>query len=164
METSIMETKQKQYEELLDIVLKLKNELSACYDVLKTSFNPLNNISLFEKKGAILKEITEKIKESGIFLSKKEADTENEFLDENDYYSYSRAEEIKEIIKVEIYELSKINEAFSSLVRKNIYYNQLTISFITDAFKRNSIYDRSGANNALFSPLKNVLMKSGVRI
>ncbi|MGC8554880.1 MAG: hypothetical protein ACP5NA_05270 [Candidatus Acidulodesulfobacterium sp.] len=152
------ETRQKKYEELLDTVLKLKNELSVCYNVLKTSFNPIGNISLFEKKGAILKEITEKIKESGIFLSKQDG----EVSDGND--ECFRAEEIKEIIKAEIYELSKINEAFSSLVRKNIYYNQLTISFITDAFKRNSIYDRSGSNNASFSPLKNVLMKSGVRI
>ena len=158
METSGIETKQKKYEELLDIVLKLKNELSDCYNVLKTGFNPLVNISLFEKKGSILKEITEKIKESGIFPSK----TENEVSDEND--DRLRAEEIKGIIKAEIYELSKINEAFSSLVRKNIYYNQLTISFITDAFKRNSIYDRSGSNDASFSPLKNVLMKSGLRI
>jgi hypothetical protein len=150
------ETKLKTYEELLDIILKLKSELSDCYSVLKTSFNPLSNISLFEKKGAILKEITEKIKESGIFLSKHN----DEFSEGND----DAAEEIKEIIKAEIYELSKINEAFSSLIRKNINYNQLTISFITDAFKRNSIYDRSGSNNASFSPLKNVLMKSGVRI
>ena len=150
------ETKLKTYEELLDIILKLKIELSDCYNVLKTSFNPLGNISLFEKKGSILKEITQKIKESGIFLSKQD----NEISDENNY----RAEEIKEIIKTEIYELSKINESFSSLVRKNIYYNQLTISFITDAFKRNSIYDRTGSNNDSFSPLKNVLMKSGVRI
>ncbi len=150
------ETKLKTYEELLDIVLKLKSELSGCYSVLKTSFNPLSNISLFEKKGAILKEITEKIKESGIFLSKQD----DEVSKGND----DGAEEIKEIIKAEIYELSKINEAFSSLIRKNINYNQLTISFITDAFKRNSIYNRSGSNNASFSPLKNVLMKSGVRI
>ena len=150
------EIKLKKYEELLDIVLKLKIELSDCYNVLKTSFNPLSNISLFEKKGVILKKITEKIKESGIFLSKHN----DEFSEEND----DGAEEIKEIIKAEIYELSKINEAFSSLIRKNINYNQLTISFITDAFKRNSIYDRSGSNNASFSPLKNVLMKSGVRI
>ena len=150
------EIKLKKYEELLDIVLKLKSELSDCYSVLKTSFNPLSNISLFEKKGVILKKITEKIKESGIFLSKHN----DEFSEEND----DGAEEIKEIIKAEIYELSKINEAFSSLIRKNINYNQLTISFITDAFKRNSIYDRSGSNNASFSPLKNVLMKSGVRI
>ena len=152
------ETKLKTYEELLDIILKLKSELSDCYNVLKTSFNPLSNISLFEKKGSILKEITEKIKESGIFLSKQydEVSEENEDKD--------KAEEIKEIIKAEIYELSKINEAFSSLIRKNINYNQLTISFITDAFKRNSIYDRSGSNNPSFSPLKNVLMKSGVRI
>ncbi|MHB1703102.1 MAG: hypothetical protein ACYCS0_02625 [bacterium] len=150
------EIKLKKYEELLDIVLKLKSELSDCYSVLKTSFNPLSNISLFEKKGAILKEITEKIKESGIFLSKQD----DEVSKGND----DGAEEIKEIIKTEIYELSKINEAFSSLIRKNINYNQLTISFITDAFKRNSIYDRSGSNNASFSPLKNVLMKSGVRI
>ncbi len=152
------ETKLKTYEELLDIILKLKTELSDCYNVLKTSFNPLSNISLFEKKGSILKEITEKIKESGIFLSKQydEVSEENEDKD--------KAEEIKEIIKAEIYELSKINEAFSSLIRKNINYNQLTISFITDAFKRNSIYDRSGSNNPSFSPLKNVLMKSGVRI
>jgi hypothetical protein len=152
------ETKLKTYEELLDIILKLKTELSDCYNVLKTSFNPLSNISLFEKKGAILKEITEKIKESGIFLSKQcdEVSEENEDKD--------KAEVIKKIIKAEIYELSKINEAFSSLIRKNINYNQLTISFITDAFKRNSIYDRSGLNNDSFSPLKNVLMKSGVRI
>ena len=149
-------TKLKTYEELLDVVLKLKTELSDCYSVLKTSFNPLSNISLFEKKGAILKEITEKIKESGIFLSKHN----DEFSEGND----DGAEEIKEIIKAEIYELSKINEAFSSLIRKNINYNQLTISFITDAFKRNSIYDRSGSSNASFSPLKNILMKSGVRI
>ena len=152
------ETKLKTYEELLDIILKLKIELSDCYNVLKTSFNPLSNISLFEKKGAILKEITEKVKESGIFLSKQgdEVSEENEDKD--------KAEVIKKIIKAEIYELSKINEAFSSLIRKNINYNQLTISFITDAFKRNSIYDRSGLNNDSFSPLKNVLMKSGVRI
>ena len=43
-------TKLKTYEELLDVVLKLKTELSDCYSVLKTSFNPLSNISLFEKK------------------------------------------------------------------------------------------------------------------
>ncbi len=157
-------TKQKTYEELLDAVLKLKNELSDCYAVLKTSFNPLDNINLFEKKRSILKEITEKIKESGIFLSNEKPDLEVSQDDDGYIGLELKTEEIKEIIKAEIYELSKINEAFSSLIRKNMYYNQLTISFITDAFKRNSIYDRSGLNNSSFSPLKNILMQTGVRV
>ncbi len=165
MENAENEIIQKKYEELLKIVGTLKKELYDSYHILKTSFNPLINLNLFERKRTILKEITEKIKKSGLFLAKRAAErTGYNYEDGISAEEAGRIEEIKALIKAEVFELSEINEAFSSLIRENIYYNQLTISFITDAFRRNSIYDRAGGNNTGFSPLKNVLMKSGVRV
>ena len=68
------------------------------------------------------------------------------------------------LIKAENALFNSAISSISALIKKNIYYNQLTISFITDAFNKNSIYDRAGGSNSNFFPLKNVLMKSGVRV
>ncbi len=139
----------KNLESLLKIILTLKKELSESYLMLKTNFNPLNNLDLFNNKRAALKDITERIKTFGpIFI-----ETGNEDL-----------ESVKEKIKSEMAEITNLNTAFYGLIKKNIYYSQLTISFITDAFNKSSIYNRSGANNADFFPLKNVLIGSGVRV
>ena len=131
-------------EDLLGIVKRLKKELEDSYSMLKVNFNPLKNIDIFDDKRKVLKEIAEKIKEFG-------AATGDDA-------------EIKELLKAEILEIAELNSAFSALIKKNIYYNQLTISFITEAFNKSSIYDKAGVNNSNFFPLKNVLMKSGVRI
>ena len=147
----------KKLEDLLSIVRRLKKELNESYLILRTDFNPLKNIDVFDNKRIILKEITEKIKEFGVIT----ADGGDRGKDgvPDDY-----CEKIKELLKTEILEIAELNVAFSSLVKKNIYYNQLTISFITDSFNKSSIYDRAGGNNSNFFPLKNVLMKSGVRV
>ncbi|MCL4428318.1 MAG: flagellar protein FlgN [Deltaproteobacteria bacterium] len=141
---------EKKLEDLLKIVLKLKQELNEAYLILKTNFNPLKNIDIFDNKRTALKETAEKIKDFGAFSTDDDRDEDNE--------------KIKELIKAEMREIAELNNAFSGLIKKNIYYNQLTISFITDAFNKSSIYDRAGGNNSNFFPLKNVLMKSGVRV
>ena len=143
-------------EDLLGIVKRLKKELDDSYSMLKGNFNPLKNIDIFDDKRKVLKEIAEKIKEFGAVTGGNE-----EISGEDGVRGGS---EIKELIKAEILEIAELNSAFSSLIKKNIYYNQLTISFITEAFNKSSIYDRAGVNNSNFFPLKNVLMKSGVRI
>ena len=143
-------------EDLLGIVRRLKKELDDSYSMLKTNFNPLKNIDIFDDKRKILKEIAEKIKEFGTVAGGNE-----EISGEDGVRGSS---EIKELLKAEILEIAELNSAFSALIKKNIYYNQLTISFITDAFNKNSIYDRAGGSNSNFFPLKNVLMKSGVRV
>ena len=143
-------------EDLLGIVKRLKKELEDSYSMLKTNFNPLKNIDIFDDKRKVLKEIAEKIKGFGAVAGGNE-----EISGEDGVRGSS---EIKELLKAEILEIAELNSAFSALIKKNIYYNQLTISFITDAFNKNSIYDRAGENNSNFFPLKNVLMKSGVRI
>ena len=135
---------EKKLEDLLGIVKRLKKELEDSYSMLKVNFNPLKNIDILDDKRKVLKEIAEKIKEFGAVTGGNE--------------------EIKELLKAEILEIAELNSAFSALIKKNIYYNQLTISFITDAFNKNSIYDRAGGSNSNFFPLKNVLMKSGVRV
>ena len=147
----------KKLEDLLSIVRRLKKELNESYLILRTGFNPLKNIDVFDNKRIILKEITEKIKEFGVITADGGDGGKDGVLD--DY-----CEKIKELLKTEILEIAELNVAFSSLVKKNIYYNQLTISFITDSFNKSSIYDRAGGNNSNFFPLKNVLMKSGVRV
>ena len=143
-------------EDLLGIVKRLKKELNDSYSMLKGNFNPLKNIDIFDDKRKVLKEIAEKIKEFGAVTGGNE-----EISGEDGVRGGS---EIKELIKAEILEIAELNSAFSALIKKNIYYNQLTISFITEAFNKSSIYDRAGVNNSSFFPLKNVLMKSGVRI
>ncbi len=143
-------------EDLLGIVKRLKKELDDSYSMLKGNFNPLKNIDIFDDKRKVLKEIAEKIKGFGAVAGGNE-----EISGEDGVRGSS---EIKELIKAEILEIAELNSAFSSLIKKNIYYNQLTISFITEAFNKSSIYDRAGVNNSNFFPLKNVLMKSGVRI
>ena len=153
-----MDANKKKLEDLLSIVKRLKKELNESYSILRTNFNPLKNIDAFDNKRIILKEITEKIKELGVITAADGGDAGKDgVLD--DY-----CEKIKELLKTEIFEIAELNDAFSSLVKKNIYYNQLTISFITDSFNKSSIYDRAGGNNPNFFPLKNVLMKSGVRV
>ena len=147
----------KKLEDLLSIVRKLKKELNESYLILRTNFNPLKNIDVFDNKRIVLKEITEKVKELGAITADGGDGGKDGVLD--DY-----CEKIKELLKTEILEIVELNGAFSSLVKKNIYYNQLTISFITDSFNKSSIYDRAGGNNSNFFPLKNVLMKSGVRV
>ena len=144
-------------EDLLGIVKRLKKELDDSYSMLKTNFNPLKNIDIFDDKRKILKEIAEKIKEFGAVTGGNE-----EISGEDGVRGGSL--EIKELLKAEILEIAELNSAFSALIKKNIYYNQLTISFITEAFNKSSIYDRAGVNNSNFFPLKNVLMKSGVRV
>ena len=143
-------------EDLLGIVKRLKKELDDSYSMLKGNFNPLKNIDIFDDKRKVLKEIAEKIKEFGAVTGGNE-----EISGEDGVRGSS---EIKELLKAEILEIAELNSAFSALIKKNIYYNQLTISFITDAFNKNSIYDRAGGSNSNFFPLKNVLMKSGVRV
>lgn len=147
----------KKLEDLLSIVKRLKKELNESYLILRTNFNPLKNIDVFDNKRIVLKEITEKVKELGAITADGGDRGKDGVLD--DY-----CEKIKELLKTEILEIVELNGAFSSLVKKNIYYNQLTISFITDSFNKSSIYDRAGGNNSNFFPLKNVLMKSGVRV
>lgn len=147
----------KKLEDLLSIVRRLKKELNESYLILRTNFNPLKNIDVFDNKRIVLKEITEKVKELGAITADGGDGGKDGVLD--DY-----CEKIKELLKTEILEIVELNGAFSSLVKKNIYYNQLTISFITDSFNKSSIYDRAGGNNSNFFPLKNVLMKSGVRV
>lgn len=147
----------KKLEDLLSIVRRLKKELNESYLILRTNFNPLKNIDVFDNKRIVLKEITEKVKELGAITADGGDGGKDGVLD--DY-----CEKIKELLKTEILEIAELNVAFSSLVKKNIYYNQLTISFITDSFNKSSIYDRAGGNNSNFFPLKNVLMKSGVRV
>ena len=147
----------KKLEDLLSIVRRLKKELNESYLILRTNFNPLKNIDVFDNKRIVLKEITEKVKELG-------AITADGWDGGKDGVPDDYCEKIKELLKTEILEIAELNVAFSSLVKKNIYYNQLTISFITDSFNKNSIYDRAGGNNSNFFPLKNVLMKSGVRV
>ncbi len=150
----------KKLEDLLKITLRLKKELGESYLILRTDFNPLNNIDTFDNKRVVLKEITEKIKEPGVLqlgLQEKGEELTDRYEDED-------IKNIKELIKAEILEIAELNNAFSALIKKNIYYNQLTISFITDAFNKSSIYDRAGENNSNFFPLKNFLMKSGVRV
>ena len=152
-----MDANKKKLEDLLSIVKRLKKELNESYSILRTNFNPLKNIDAFDNKRIILKEITEKIKEFGVITADVGGGDKDGVLD--DY-----CEKIKELLKTEILEIAELNDAFSNLVKKNIYYNQLTISFITDSFNKSSIYDRAGGNNSNFFPLKNVLMKSGVRV
>ncbi len=147
----------KKLEDLLSIVRRLKKELNESYLILRTNFNPLKNIDVFDNKRIVLKEITEKVKELWAITADGGDGGKDGALD--DY-----CEKIKELLKTEILEIAELNGAFSSLVKKNIYYNQLTISFITDSFNKSSIYDRAGGNNSNFFPLKNVLMKSGVRV
>jgi benzoyl-CoA reductase/2-hydroxyglutaryl-CoA dehydratase subunit BcrC/BadD/HgdB len=143
-------------EDLLEIVRRLKKELNDSYSMLKTNFNPIKNIDIFDDKRKILKEIAEKIKEFGAATGGNEEISVEEGV--------RGGQAIKELLKAEIQEIAELNSAFSALIKKNIYYNQLTISFITDAFNKNSIYDRAGGSNSNFFPLKNVLMKSGVRV
>ena len=138
----------KKLEEVFNIVKTLRKELDESYFILKTSFNPLKNIDILDDKRKVIKEITEKIKEFGNIT----ADNEDESKD------------IKEAVRAEIFAIAELNAAFSGLIKKNIYYNQLTISSIADAFNKNSIYDRGGANDSNFFPLKNVLLKHGVRV
>lgn len=139
----------KHFNELLKIVLRLKKELNESYLILKSDFNPLENIDAFNDKRKILNELTLKLKEFVLV----EQDKKGEEL-----------ADIKNRIRAEIFEIININGAFSGLIKKNIYYNQLTISFITDIFHKNSIYNKVGETNSNFSPLKNVLMGSGLKI
>lgn len=139
----------KHFNELLEIVLRLKKELNESYLILKSDFNPLENIDAFNDKRKILNELTLKLKEFVLV----EQDKKGEEL-----------ADIKNRIRAEIFEIININGAFSGLIKKNIYYNQLTISFITDIFHKNSIYNKVGETNSNFSPLKNVLMGSGLKI
>ena len=139
----------KHFNELLEIVLRLKKELNESYLILKSDFNPLENIDAFNDKRKILNKLTLKLKEFVLV----EQDKKGEEL-----------ADIKNRIRAEIFEIININGAFSGLIKKNIYYNQLTISFITDIFHKNSIYNKVGETNSNFSPLKNVLMGSGLKI
>ncbi len=139
----------KHFGELLEIVLRLKKELNESYLILKSDFNPLENIDAFNDKRKILNERTLKLREFVLV----EQDKKGEEL-----------ADIKNRIRAEIFEIININGAFSGLIKKNIYYNQLTISFITDIFHKNSIYNKVGETNSNFSPLKNVLMGSGLKI
>ena len=143
-------------EDLLEIVRRLKKELNDSYLMLKTNFNPIKNIDIFDDKRKILKEIADKIKEFGAVTAGNEEISVEEGV--------RGGQAIKELLKAEIQEIAELNSAFSALIKKNIYYNQLTISFITEAFNKSSIYDRAGGSNSNFFPLKNVLMKSGVRV
>ncbi|MDA8053128.1 MAG: hypothetical protein M0012_03105 [Deltaproteobacteria bacterium] len=139
----------KHFNELLEIVLRLKKELNESYLILKSDFNPLENIDAFNDKRKILNELTLKLRE---FVLVEQDKSDEELAD------------IKNRIRAEIFEIININGAFSGLINKNIYYNQLTISFITDIFHKNSIYNKVGETNSNFSPLKNVLMGSGLKI
>ncbi|MCL4498257.1 MAG: hypothetical protein M1412_01595 [Deltaproteobacteria bacterium] len=139
----------KHFNELLKIVLRLKKELNESYLILKSDFNPLENIDAFNDKRKILNELTLKLRE---FVLVEQDKSDEELAD------------IKNRIRAEIFEIININGAFSGLIKKNIYYNQLTISFITDIFHKNSIYNKVGETNSNFSPLKNVLMGSGLKI
>ena len=142
------------FKELLEIIFRLKKELNESYLTLSSNFNPLENIDIFNSKREILNELTLRLKEFDLI--------------ESDRSGSDRSDEelinIKNRIKAEIFEIRDINEAFSELIKKNIYYNQLTISFIADIFNKNSIYNKAGENNSNFSPLKNVLMGSGLKI
>jgi len=146
-------SRENKLEDLLETVKSLKKELEDSYSILKSNFNPLKNIDIFDEKRKFLKETAEKIKEFGVLTDGK---------GESD--GTGGSQELKELLKTEIQAINELNSAFSDLIKKNIYYNQLTISFITDAFNKSSIYDRAGVNNSNFFPLKNVLMKSGVRV
>jgi hypothetical protein len=139
----------KHFDGLLEIILRLKKELNESYLILKSDFNPLENIDAFNDKRKILNELTLKLREFVLV----EQDKKGEEL-----------ADIKNRIRAEIFEIININGAFSGLIKKNIYYNQLTISFITDIFHKNSIYNKVGETNSNFSPLKNVLMGSGLKI
>jgi hypothetical protein len=145
---------------LLKALLNLKAELKESYSRLKDNFNPLANTLFFDKKRAALNEIIEKIRYSGA------TSQDNPLKTAGESESESEEEEIiilKDSIKKELLEIAELNAAFSGLIKKNMYYNQLTISFIADSFKRNSIYGKGGQNDSGFFPLKNVLIKSGVR-
>lgn len=134
---------------LSDTVHRLKKELQDSYSMMKNSLDPVRNADFFNSRRAVLNELIENLKLFGeSSVGGEEAEIEG----------------IKEKIRAEVLEIAVLNSAFSDLIKKNIHYNSLTISFITDAFNRTSIYDRAGSNNSNFLPLKNVLMNSGVKI
>lgn len=137
--------------EVLQAVLSLKKELKEAYLLLLHDLNSVKTPEVFFRKSESFKKLTEKISGFATGISASEAEN-NE----------SKIQDLKARIKSEIHEISKINEAFSGLVKKNIYYNQLTISFIAEAFNKNSIYNKAGANDSGFLPLKNVLIGSGI--
>ncbi|MHB1662042.1 MAG: flagellar export chaperone FlgN [bacterium] len=140
--------------ELLSIALKLEEELNESYSAMRFNMNPLENADVFKKKKTILNELAEKIR--GVFkpgASLPDAEEAGEEI-----------MDLKNDIREAVLKINEINEAFSGLIKKNMYYNQLTISFIADAFNRSSIYNSAGENSSGFFPLKNILMGSGVRV
>ncbi|MHB8231607.1 MAG: flagellar export chaperone FlgN [bacterium] len=143
--------------ELLDIALKLNKEISESYSAMRLNVNPVENTQVFNNKRKALSELIEKLKS----LSKNGSSFQNAGITgEGD----EEIENLKNDIRTAVFEINKTNEAFSGLIKKNMYYNQLTISFIADAFNRSSIYGRTGENNSNFFPLKNILIGSGVRV
>ena len=140
--------------ELLRIALKLKKELDESYSAMRLNMNPIENADIFKKKKTVLSELAEKIRD----VFKPDASLPDaELADEETI-------DLKNDIRTVVLEINEINESFTGLIKKNMYYNQLTISFIADAFNRSSIYNRTGENSSGFFPLKNILMGSGVRV
>ena len=145
----------KNLENLLNGILMLKHELNGAYLTLRTDFNSIKNAGVFYAKKEVFNKLAEEIKGCAARLAplcpengEEDADTAG----------------MKNSIRAEIMEIANINSAFSGLIKKNMHYNQLTISFIADAFNKSSIYNRAGVNNSNFFPLKSILMGSGVRI
>ncbi|MFW0883572.1 flagellar export chaperone FlgN [Candidatus Acidulodesulfobacterium sp. H_13] len=145
--------------EILEIILNLKKEIEEFYLFLSSNFNLFENIDIFNKKKERLNESIGRLKgrlQTVSFLQPCEKINESKKNEE--------FEHLKNRIKDAVIEIGKINEAFSGLIKKNIHYNQLTISFITDAFSKSSIYNRSGSNESGFFPLKNILIGPGVKV
>lgn len=142
------------FKELLRVVLSLKKELESAYLALDSNLDPAHSIRFFDGNRKVLNELVQRLESFGEIYS----------TNEDGIKADEETDDLKKQIKAEILEIADINSAFSGLVKKNMYYNQLTISFITDIFKKNSVYDKSGENSSSFSPLKNVLMGSGLKI
>ncbi len=147
----------KHFRELLGVVLSLKKELENAYLVLKSSINPAQDVQFFDSKRRVLSELVKRLESFS-----KTYDTE-----ENDAVRANEEKEIEDMrkeIRAGILEIVNINSAFSGLIKKNMHYNQLTISFITDIFNKNSVYNKGGETGSSSSPLKSVLIGSGLRI
>ncbi len=139
--------------EMLKVILNLKKELEESYLFLSSNFNLFENIDIFNKKKERLNELIGRLKGGFQTVSLSQPCEKIEEI-----------EHLKNRIKDAVIEIGKINEAFSGLIKKNMHYNQLTISFITDAFGKSSIYNRSGSNESGFFPLKNILIGPGVKV
>lgn len=133
---------------VLDLLASLKKVLRDSYSALKANAVPSQNIKICDENRLTLNHLVDKIKD----------------MDLNGPLPLGiDIEQFKNKLRDEIREIASINKAFSDLIRKNIYYNHLTMSFISDELKKNNIYNNSGENNSEFSYLKNVLIGSGIK-